>query len=201
MYLRLSKALSSLLLLTVIFTSTAAIAAIQDVSPGTPFTPLEPTREQAVTTQQILNNLLRGHYELQRLDDRLSSKIFDLYLEDLDGTRSYLLAGDVQSFEKYRKQFDDVLMRENAPWATSTIELDDLWRKRLKNSILNLTMSGKDHKAAIELLQKRYQNQLNRIHQNKPEDAYQAVMNAVTRALIPIPSIFLPVTPRISTSI
>tara|TARA_R110001583_G_scaffold21513_20_gene81820 strand:+ start:13610 stop:15727 length:2118 start_codon:yes stop_codon:yes gene_type:complete len=239
MYLRLSKALSSLLLLTVIFTSTAAIAAIQDVSPGTPFTPLEPTREQAVTTQQILNNLLRGHYELQRLDDRLSSKIFDLYLEDLDGTRSYLLAGDVQSFEKYRKQFDDVLMRgdltipffiynrlqqrvnerltfmlselseraaeyhfdnderlnldrENAPWATSTIELDDLWRKRLKNSILNLTMSGKDHKAAIELLQKRYQNQLNRIHQNKPEDAYQAVMNAVTRAFDPHTQYFSP---------
>ena len=239
MYLRLSKALSSLLLLTVIFTSTAAIAAIQDVSPGTPFTPLEPTREHAVTTQQILNNLLRGHYELQRLDDRLSSKIFDLYLEDLDGTRSYLLAGDVQSFEKYRKQFDDVLMRgdltipffiynrlqqrvnerltfmlselseraaeyhfdnderlnldrENAPWATSTIELDDLWRKRLKNSILNLTMSGKDHKAAIELLQKRYQNQLNRIHQNKPEDAYQAVMNAVTRAFDPHTQYFSP---------
>ncbi|WP_369854821.1 carboxy terminal-processing peptidase [Candidatus Thalassolituus haligoni] len=239
MYLRLSKALSSLLLLTVIFTSTAAIAAIQDVSPGTPFTPLKPTREQAVTTQQILNNLLRGHYELQRLDDRLSSKIFDLYLEDLDGTRSYLLAGDVQSFEKYRKQFDDVLMRgdltipffiynrlqqrvnerltfmlselseraaeyhfdnderlnldrENAPWATSTIELDDLWRKRLKNSILNLTMSGKDHKAAIELLQKRYQNQLNRIHQNKPEDAYQAVMNAVTRAFDPHTQYFSP---------
>ncbi|MFK4753294.1 carboxy terminal-processing peptidase [Oceanobacter antarcticus] len=239
MYLRLSKALSSLLLLTVIFTSTAAIAALQDVSPGTPFTPLEPTREQAVTTQQILNNLLRGHYELQRLDDRLSSKIFDLYLEDLDGTRSYLLAGDVQSFEKYRKQFDDVLMRgdltvpffiynrlqqrvnerltfmlselseraaeyhfdnderlnldrENAPWATSAIELDDLWRKRLKNSILNLTMSGKDHKAALELLQKRYQNQLNRIHQNKPEDAYQAVMNAVTRAFDPHTQYFSP---------
>ncbi|MDP2504868.1 carboxy terminal-processing peptidase [Oceanobacter sp. 3_MG-2023] len=239
MYLRLSKALSSLLLLTVIFTSTAALAAIKDIRPGTPFTPLEPTREQAVTTQQILNNLLRGHYELQRLDDRLSSKIFDLYLDDLDSTRSYLLASDVQSFERYRKQFDDALMRgdltipffiynrlqqrvnerltfmlaeleerapdytfdtderlkidrDNTPWATNNVELDNLWRKRLKNSILSLTMSGKDHQAAIELLHKRYQNQLNRIHQSKPEDAYQTVMNAVTRAFDPHTQYFSP---------
>jgi carboxyl-terminal processing protease len=219
--------------------SVASSATVTDIKPGTPFTPLEPDREQAVTTQQIMNNLLRGHYEMLRLDDKMSSRIFDLYLEDLDSTRSYFLASDIKNFEQYRLQFDDTLMRgdtgfafkmynqlqqriaerisfvlielknhaanytftsnerleldrEHVPWAQTVAELDDLWRKRLKNSLLALLMSGKDPKAAIELLEKRYQNQLNRIYQAKTEDAYQTVMNSVTRAFDPHTQYFSP---------
>lgn len=219
--------------------SIASHATVADIKPGTPFTPLQPDREQAVTTQQIMNNLLRGHYESRRLDDQLSSRIFDLYIEDLDSTRSYLLASDIKDFEQYRLQFDDSLMRgdtnfafkmynqlqqrmaerlsfvlnelknnaasyqftgnerleldrEKAPWATNTAELDDLWRKRLKNALLSLLMSGKDRPAALELLEKRYQNQLNRLYQSKSEDAYQTIMNSVTRAFDPHTQYFSP---------
>ena len=45
------------------------------------------------------------------------------------------------------------LDRDKAQWATTSAELDDLWRKRLKNAILNLQSAGKEPKAAIELLQ------------------------------------------------
>jgi carboxyl-terminal processing protease len=229
--------LISLLLLTGV--SFQSLAVIEDIKPGTPFTPLKPEREHSVTTQQIMNNLLRAHYELQRLDDRLSSRILDLYLEDLDSTRSYLLAQDIKSFERYRRQLDEALARgdmrapflmfnryqqrvserlsfmlseldknldnyrftqderldldrEKVPWSNTSVELDDLWRKRLKNSMLNLKMSGKESDAIVELLRKRYQNQLNRVHLSKPEDAYQTFMNSVTRAFDPHTQYFSP---------
>lgn len=214
-------------------------ATIADVKPGTPFTPLEPSREHAMTTQQIMNNLLRGHYEHQRLDDKLSSRILDILYDDIDSTRSYLLQSDIDGFEKYRYSLDEALNRgdmrpafdiynrfqervgerlsfllneltehaadykfddderlnldrEKAPWAKSTAELDDLWRKRLKNSILNLKMAGKEEGAILELLRKRYQNQLNRVYQSQPEDAFQTFMNAVTAAFDPHTQYFSP---------
>ncbi|WP_221798361.1 carboxy terminal-processing peptidase [Oceanobacter mangrovi] len=240
MFSKCSKVLASTLLLTLsLMAPLQAAAQIPDVKPGTPFTPLEPTRVQAVTTQQILNNLLRGHYELQRLDDKLSEKVYDLYLQDMDSTRSYFLQSDINEFSASRDQLDDILLRgdlkvpfamynrfeervnerltfmlselehnaanykfdsnerlnldrENAPWAKSISELDDLWRKRLKNSILNLTMSGKDLDASLELLKKRYQNQLNRVHQSTPEDAFQTIMNSLTRSFDPHTQYFSP---------
>lgn len=216
-----------------------SFATVEEIAPGTPFNPLEPTREHAMTTQQIMNNLLRGHYEHQRLDDKLSSRVLDALFDDIDSTRSYLLQSDVDSFEKYRFVLDEALSRgdmrpafeiynrfqqrvserlsflltelknkaddysfdkderldldrEKAPWATTSAELDELWRKRLKNSMLNLKMAGKEKDAILELLSKRYQNQLNRVHQSKPEDAYQTFMNAVTRSFDPHTQYFSP---------
>lgn len=212
--------------------SVPALATIETIEPGTPFKNLEPSRNHSVTSQQIMNNLLRGHYEHQRLDDKLSSKVLDILLDDVDSTRSYFLASDIEEFEKYRKRLDDALARgdmqpgflmfnrfqqrvserlsfllnelqgkakdytfdgsdtleldrEEADWATTAEELNTLWRKRLKNSMLNLKLAGKEKDNIIELLSKRYQNQLNRVHLSKPEDAYQTFMNAVTRSLDP----------------
>lgn len=219
--------------------SLSASATIETIEPGTPFQPLEPSRNHSLTSQQIMQNLLRNHYAHQRLDDKMSSKVLDILLEDIDSTRSYFLASDVQEFEQYRKQLDDALARsdmrpgflmfnryqqrvserlsflltelkanakgytfdqnesleldrEEARWASSQAELNELWRKRLKNSMLNLKLAGKEKNNIIELLTKRYQNQLNRVHQSKPEDAYQTFMNAVTRSFDPHTQYFSP---------
>ena len=39
----------------------------------------------------------------------MSSKIFDLYLESLDGARSYFMASDIAEFERLRLRFDDAI--------------------------------------------------------------------------------------------
>ena len=88
-----------------------ALATIKSIEPGTAFIPLEPTREQSMTTQQVLNNLVRGHYETKKIDNELSSHILDILLKDIDSTHSYLLASDVKEFEQYRLQLDDALKR------------------------------------------------------------------------------------------
>ncbi|MBR42700.1 MAG: tail-specific protease, partial [Acidiferrobacter sp.] len=55
----------------------------------------------------------RYHYRKTRLDDPLSSRILDRYLDALDANRSYLLAADIESFEKLRFELDDYLGSHN----------------------------------------------------------------------------------------
>src|SRR5690554_1941049 len=204
-----------------------ALATVKTIKPGTAFTPLEPTSEHAMTTQQVLNNLVRGHYETKKIDNELSSHILDLLLKDIDSTHSYLLASDVKEFEKYRYELDDALKRgdmrpaffiynrfqqrvnerltfllyelennaadykydiderleldrENANWAKNTAELDDLWRKRLKNSILNLRNAKKKNKASFGLLTTPNKNNPTCLHQAPREAPTQTFIRDVT---------------------
>lgn len=62
-------------------------------------------RVNQVVTQIITNY----HYKKQQLNDSLSSVIFDEFIKNLDNNKLYFLAQDVESFEKYRYQFDDFL--------------------------------------------------------------------------------------------
>lgn len=49
------------------------------------------------------------HYLKPAVDNRLSSKVLDNYLADLDPQRSFFMASDVRDFEFYRNLMDDVL--------------------------------------------------------------------------------------------
>lgn len=72
---------------------------------------LAPTSTQAdVSTlvTQLLSNS-RYHYHPLPLDDALSARIYDRYLEALDRDRMFLLASDVAGFAPMRTTFDDAL--------------------------------------------------------------------------------------------
>ena len=51
----------------------------------------------------------KQHYNQVSVDDDLSSRVLDGYLEALDGNRSYLLASDIEFFENYRYSLDDMI--------------------------------------------------------------------------------------------
>ncbi len=78
-----------------------------------------------------------------------------------------------------------VLDRKEAPWAESQAELDELWRKRLKHELLNLTLAGKTLDEARETLTKRYEVRLHRVAQTTSEDVFQSYMNAVSQSFDP----------------
>ncbi|RMF17076.1 MAG: tail-specific protease [Gammaproteobacteria bacterium] len=84
------------------------------------------------------------------------------------------------------------LDREKAPWAASRAELDDLWRKRLKNAMLSQLLDGKQDKDIRQSLIRRYETQLKRLSQTRPEDAFQAYMNALTSLYDPHTTYFSP---------
>jgi carboxyl-terminal processing protease len=110
--------------------------------------------------------------------------MFNLYQqrvsERLDYSRQLLAKPfDFSKDESY--EYD----REKAPWATNTAELDDLWRKRVKNDWLRLKLAGKPAKDIRETLDKRYSNYLDRIRQLNSEDVFQTFMNAYATAIEP----------------
>ncbi|MBN2316734.1 MAG: carboxy terminal-processing peptidase [Sedimentisphaerales bacterium] len=53
---------------------------------------------------------MREHYRKVSVEDNLSSEIFESYLSEIDPTRSYFLASDINEFEPYRCRLDDLLV-------------------------------------------------------------------------------------------
>jgi carboxyl-terminal processing protease len=71
---------------------------------------LKPTATQAEAATWTMRYLSRIHYRSQRLDDKLSSQIFDGYVDSLDGERWFLLASDLAALEQYRNELDDAIL-------------------------------------------------------------------------------------------
>ena len=81
------------------------------------FTPSDTTlQEKPVYGKQakaISELLSQYHFQKLQLNDSLSSAIFDSYLKALDNNKSFFLASDIASFEKYRNQIDDLTASGN----------------------------------------------------------------------------------------
>ena len=74
------------------------------------FTLLAPEPVFPKTSKEIVDHLVHGHYRALPIDDSLSAKVLDRYLDDLDHSRIYFLAADVQEFQAYRLQLDNALL-------------------------------------------------------------------------------------------
>jgi carboxyl-terminal processing protease len=110
--------------------------------------------------------------------------IFDLYqrraTERLNYARSLLKKGfDFSKKESYE------ISRKDAHWAKSVAEVDDLWRKRVKNEWLLLKLAGKDQKGIVTILDKRYALALRRVTQLKSDDVFQMFMDSYATSVDP----------------
>jgi carboxyl-terminal processing protease len=190
---------------------------------------LQPTDRHRKVARLVGEVVERSHYRQAVMDDKMSSQVFDRYLESLDGNRSYLLASDVADLERYRYQLDDAIRtgnvepafvifqryqernrqvmkhaialldtepnfnldesfafdREHAPWAKDQAEIDELWRKRVKNDALSLMLAGKTWPEAKDVLAKRYERVLKRIDQVSADDVFENFMNAYAHVFDP----------------
>jgi carboxyl-terminal processing protease len=82
--------------------------------------------------------------------------------------------------------------REEAGWAIDEKALDEVWRKRVKNDVLNLKLSGKEMPEIKELLTKRYKASLRRMAQSNSQDVFWHFMNAVAMTVEPHTNYFSP---------
>jgi carboxyl-terminal processing protease len=87
-----------------------AASASGFVADTTQFKPKPVYGKEAKVIAYLLDN---NHYRKIRLNDSLSSVILDKYIQTLDNNKSYFLASDLASFEKFRKQIDDLTRAEN----------------------------------------------------------------------------------------
>ena len=154
-------------------------------------------REQSKLIFQLLS---KYHYKKLSVNDSLSEKILEKYIQSLDPSREYFYESDITYFNQYESQMDDYVIsgylepayeiftvyhervkdridfvfsllenepnfsinedfsfdRKKAIWFKNNLEMNDYWRKKIKNSILNLKILGKDWDSNKETLDKRY---------------------------------------------
>ena len=197
---------------------------------------LAPVARHEKIGQLVTEFIQKSHYRHAAVDDDLSSKVLDRYIEALDNNRMYLLEPDVQAFEQYRYLLDDMVRseplnpvfnmfdvyrtrvrerleyalqqietepdftvdeayefdREELPWAKTSAELDEIWRKRVKNDALSLALAEKEWPEIQEILDKRYSRFLKRMDQIKSDDVFETFMNAFAHTLDPHSSYLSP---------
>lgn len=70
---------------------------------------LYPEQRHERIGELVAQFIQKSHYNQVAVDDELSSRVLDFYVESLDRNRMYLLADDIEYFERYRYQLDDIV--------------------------------------------------------------------------------------------
>ncbi len=84
--------------------------------------------------------------------------------------------------------------RNKSEWAKNQAELNELWRKRLKNDALTYKLNGKNWEYIQNTLKKRYKNFAKFLNQYNSEDVFQLAMNSFTQSIDPHTNYLSPVT-------
>ena len=197
---------------------------------------LAPSARERMIARQVGSLLEDAHYSQRKIDDTMSPRVMDKFLDSLDGQRSYFLASDIEEFNVHRLRFDDMIRtgdlepayamfaryqqrsreriahalalleqepdftleerfefdREDAAWPTTVEELNELWRKRVKNDAISLLLTGKAWAEIKEVLRTRYDRVQKRGEQIKPEEVFELLLNAYARTFDPHSNYFSP---------
>jgi carboxyl-terminal processing protease len=197
---------------------------------------LAPTDRHAKVSRLVTTLFERSHYNRASIDDAVSARIFDAYLDSVDGGRQYFLASDIEEFQPWREELDDALKRgrlepvfviyerylerardritfaigqlekkpdftieeefifdrSEMPWPADMAEMDEIWRKRVKNDAVSLMLTDKDWDESKDILSKRYAQVERRLSQVKSDDVFESFMNAFAHTLDPHSSYFSP---------
>ena len=219
----------------VLLIATAALANVPEVSSDES---LQPDSRHEKIGEVVTQFIQKSHYRHVAVDDELSTDVMDRYIEALDRNRMYMLQSDIEYFEQFRYELDDIVRnraqslepvfdmfsiyrtrvrdrfefaltqlenepdllisedyqfdRSEAPWATSKEELDEIWRKRVKNDVLNLALTEKPWDETRDVLTKRYDRFLRRMDQVNSDDVFEMFMNAFAHTLDPHSSYLSP---------
>lgn len=137
---------------------------------------------QVMDDQLPKGNLDAGYAIFNRFQERLRTRLESVN-ENLAET---VAAMDFTVDEYYELDTDD------RQWATAQSELDERWRRHLKNQVLSLRLADKPAEEIPETLGRRYSNQLKRVEQYNSQDVFQIYANALTELYDPHTNYFSP---------
>ncbi len=113
--------------------------------------------------------------------------MFNRYQEKLKARLKNILTSLPATLNGFDYDVDEYLIIDHSTmaWASDQTELDDRWRKRLKNQALSLILSDKPEAEIPETLSRRYQNQLSRLEQYNAQDVFQIYANSLAEQYDP----------------
>ena len=118
-------------------------------------------------------------------------EIFNVYQERVLDRLEFAI-GQLDTAFDFSINEDYPFDRNEAPWAIDSAELDELWRKRVKNDVLTLKLEGKSDDDIIDTLQDRYSQQERRTRQISSQDVFQTAINAYMTSIEPHTGYFSP---------
>jgi carboxyl-terminal processing protease len=74
---------------------------------------LEPTEQQSMVCKTVATFISKYNYKKVDLNDSLSAVIYGRYIKSLDEGHNYLLASDIQDFDKYKSSLVDGIKNGN----------------------------------------------------------------------------------------
>ena len=129
----------------------------------------------AMDEQLHEGNLEAGYLIFNRYQQRLEARL-ETVIETLPDQVANMDFTVDESFPLELDEWD---------WAKSPEELDDRWRRRVKNEVLSLKLADKPQEEIAPTLEKRYKNQLKRVRQYNSQDVFQIYANALTELYDP----------------
>ncbi|TDG14243.1 peptidase S41 [Seongchinamella unica] len=127
-------------------------------------------------------NMDAGYAIFNRFHERLRTR--------LEGVNANL-AETVAAMDFTVDEYYD-LDTDERQWARDQGELDERWRKHLKNQVLSLRLADKPADEIPETLSRRYRSQLKRVEQYNSQDVFQIYANALTELYDPHTNYFSP---------
>ncbi len=141
---------------------------------------------------------LRRHRHI--LDNSLRSgdmapvfEIFRRYRERAQDNLNFALS-QLEEEPDFTVDESYVFDRADVAWPVDNAEMQELWRKRVKNDVLTLRLADpeKPHDEIAETLNKRYARLIRRINELDSDDVFEGFMNTVARTLDPHSSYMSP---------
>lgn len=74
---------------------------------------LQPDTRQEIACKEVAELITKYNYKKVDLNDSLSAVIYNRYIKKIDESHTYLLASDIQDFEKYKTVLDDDVQSGN----------------------------------------------------------------------------------------
>lgn len=121
---------------------------------------------------------------LKRGTIRFAAVMYNRYAERFQVRISKIIKMTQSDFDFNKDEYYNP-DREDVQYAVSEAELDEYWRKRIKNEALRLIISGKSIEDTKDLLKKRYENQERYFSQFRAEDVYTQFINAYLQTFDP----------------
>jgi len=120
-------------------------------------------------------------------------EIFNLFSERFIEQNNYAINLIDQEFD-YSLQESIIINRDNRDWAASEKEMQEFWRKYIKNEKLSRLLNDAEAEMVDENLIKNYKNLLEWMEKLNSNDVFQLYMNSLSETFDPHTNYFLPIS-------